>query len=102
MADHPVGRGFLVEAVEQRVGRFRPDAAGGDQHSQPAKAIGAHFRAGERHGDGQMVEIGRAANNVLQHVGPEVAAHVEVDVVVAQDGVPLFVEQFLRQAAVLG
>jgi hypothetical protein len=43
MADLPVGCGFRVEAVEQRVRRFRPDRAGSDQHRETAKAVGAAF-----------------------------------------------------------
>jgi hypothetical protein len=76
--------------------------AGCDQHGESAKAIGPHFRTGERHGDGQMVEIGRAANDILQHVGPEVAAHVEVYVVLAKDGIGQLVDQLLRQTAGFG
>src|SRR3546814_5699085 len=48
------------------------------------------------------MEVWRAAHTVLQHVGPEVAAHVEFDVILAKNRIGLLVEQLLCKTAGVG
>src|SRR3546814_16166794 len=48
------------------------------------------------------MEVWRGAHNAWQHVGPEVAAHVEFDVILAKNRIGLLVEQLLCKTAGVG
>jgi len=54
---------------------------------------------GEGHGDRQFLNIGRAAHDVLQHIGPQVSGHVEFDFLVAFDRIGVRFEQLGDQPA---